>query len=73
MKQNKLVIFIITLTMILAVSFGSSCLLGNSSSAGLSAYQIAVQNGFSGTEAEWLESLEGKSVADAKPGVTSLF
>lgn len=73
MKQNKLVIFIITLTMILAVSFGSSCLLGNSSSAGLSAYQIAVQNGFSGTEAEWLESLKGKNGADAKPGVTSLF
>lgn len=73
MKQNKLVIFVITLTVILAVSFGSSCLLGNSSSAGLSAYQIAVQNGFSGTETEWLESLKGKNGADAKPGVTSLF
>jgi hypothetical protein len=28
---------------------------------GLSAYEIAVKEGFSGTELEWLESLEGKS------------
>lgn len=27
---------------------------------GKSAYQIAVENGFEGTEEEWLESLEGK-------------
>ena len=28
---------------------------------GKSAYQIAVENGFQGTEEEWLESLEGKA------------
>lgn len=28
---------------------------------GLSAYEVAVKNGFEGTEAEWLESLSGKS------------
>lgn len=28
---------------------------------GKSAYEIAVNNGFSGTEAEWLESLKGKT------------
>ena len=33
---------------------------------GKSAYEIAVANGFSGTEAEWLESLKG---ADGKDGV----
>lgn len=32
---------------------------GNPGPAGPSAYQIAVANGFTGTEAEWLESLEG--------------
>lgn len=32
---------------------------------GYSAYEIAVQNGFEGTEAEWLESLHG---ADGKDG-----
>ena len=35
----------------------------------LSAYAIAVQNGFEGTEEEWLESLKGKSAYDyAKEG-----
>lgn len=33
---------------------------------GLSAYQIAVDNGFTGTEAEWLASLKG---ADGKTPV----
>lgn len=28
---------------------------------GLSAYEVAVVNGFEGTQAEWLKSLEGKS------------
>lgn len=32
---------------------------------GLSAYQVAVNNGFSGTEAEWLASLQG---SDGSPG-----
>jgi hypothetical protein len=32
--------------------------------SGLSAYQIAVANGFVGTEAEWLASLEGKDGGD---------
>jgi hypothetical protein len=32
---------------------------GGISSDGLSAYQIAQQNGFTGTEQEWLDSLEG--------------
>lgn len=32
----------------------------------ISAYQIAVKNGFGGTEAEWLESLKG---AKGDPGV----
>lgn len=33
---------------------------------GMSAYQIALKNGFSGTEAEWLNSLKGK---DGTPGI----
>lgn len=28
---------------------------------GLSAYEVAVKNGFEGTEAEWLKSLQGSS------------
>lgn len=38
---------------------------GDKGDRGYSAYEIAVQNGFKGTEAEWLESLKG---ADGKDG-----
>ena len=38
---------------------------GGSGEDGKSAYEIAVENGFVGTEAEWLESLKG---ADGPPG-----
>jgi len=32
---------------------------GDTGETGLSAYELAVQNGFVGTEQEWLESLKG--------------
>ena len=35
---------------------------------GKSAFEIAVENGFIGTEAEWLESLKGKDGTDGQPG-----
>ena len=35
---------------------------------GKSAFEIAVENGFVGTETEWLESLKGKDGADGKDG-----
>lgn len=34
---------------------------------GLSAYEVAVNNGFVGTEAEWLASLEGEDGASGLP------
>lgn len=36
---------------------------------GKSAYEIAVANGFIGTESEWLESLQGKDGANGRDGV----
>lgn len=36
-----------------------SSALSNPLTQGYSAYEIAVQNGFKGTEKEWLESLKG--------------
>lgn len=36
---------------------------------GLSAYEIAVQEGFNGDETEWLESLKGEKGKDGKDGV----
>lgn len=38
-----------------------SSALSNPLTQGYSAYEIAVQNGFKGTEKEWLESLKGYS------------
>ncbi len=35
---------------------------------GASAYEIALKNGFTGTEAEWLESLKGKDGLPGKDG-----
>lgn len=35
---------------------------------GASAYQIAVEHGFEGTEEEWLESLRGEPGKDGAPG-----
>lgn len=42
---------------------------GVDGATGLSAYQIAVTNGFSGTELEWLESLKGIDGKDGTNGV----
>ena len=42
--------------------------LVNDEDYGKSAYEIALDNGFEGTEAEWLESLKGKDGADGKDG-----
>lgn len=44
---------------------------GSSGKDGLSAYEVAVANGFSGTEAEWLESLKGKDGKDGKDGTNA--
>ena len=40
---------------------------GKDGANGLSAYEIAVQNGFEGTETEWLASLAGKDAPDTTP------
>ena len=43
---------------------------GADGTSGKSAYEIAVENGFVGTEAEWLESLKGQDGKDGQNGVT---
>ena len=40
-------------------------------SAGLSAYEVAVANGFNGTEAEWLQSLVGPAGKDGQNGASA--
>ncbi|MFP6536870.1 collagen-like protein [Latilactobacillus sp. VITA-14] len=43
---------------------------GDKGDTGLSAYQIAVQDGFKGTEAQWLASLKGATGATGPKGDT---
>ena len=42
---------------------------GGDGQDGLSAYQIAIENGFEGSEAEWLESLKGRDGSDGEDGI----
>ena len=42
---------------------------GKDGTNGLSAYEIAVQNGFEGTESEWLASLAGKDAPSTVPTI----
>ncbi len=44
----------------------TACTIGGEK--GLSAYEIAVKNGFTGTEAEWLASLKGSNGTNGKDG-----
>ena len=54
---------------ILSTDENGNVVLKNSSvTAGKSAYEIAVDNGFVGTETEWLESLKGEPGKDGAPG-----
>lgn len=43
---------------------------GDKGDAGLSAYQVAVQGGFTGTEAQWIASLKGATGATGPKGDT---
>ena len=51
---------------------GATGKAGKDGEDGLSAYQIAVAEGFKGTEAEWLVSLVGKDGVDGKDGTQGI-
>lgn len=63
--RSKRLLAAITLTLVCALTL--VCFAGCAQD-GKSAYQIAVDNGFEGTEAEWLESLKGSDGADGADG-----
>lgn len=48
-------------TYILSKKYTDSALEGAGALQGKSAYEIAVENGFEGTEQEWLDSLTGEA------------
>ena len=60
--NNKLGIGLVAGAMGLSIAFGATGLvvgLTKNGEPGKSAYEIAVENGFTGTEAEWIASLKG--------------
>lgn len=57
-----------------AISEGGNGINGKDGENGLSAYELAVENGFTGTLAEWLESLkgiDGRNGTDGKDGLSA--
>ena len=54
------------------LSTGLNC-AGGDQADGITAYDLAVQNGFQGTEQEWLESLKGKDGDNAQTVYLSLY
>ena len=62
-KKTKITTILIILVM--TVIMATACTMGEK---GLSAYDIAVKNGFVGTEAEWLESLRGDNGINGTDG-----
>ncbi len=61
--------FLFLITFILSLFIFASCDKAVDGKDGKSAYEIAVDNGFVGTEKEWLESLKGKDGKDGSNGI----
>ena len=53
-----------------AIPLVGNPIMGDQGPPGDSAYEVAVKNGFTGTEAQWLESLHGTGTGG--PGITKL-
>lgn len=65
MRNKIFLIFIVIFSMFLLVSCDKTTNVNN----GKSAYEIAVDNGFVGTEKEWLESLKGIGGSNGSDGI----
>ncbi len=61
-------IFAIILSCAMVLSLGS-CMAGEAGVDGKSAYELAVENGFAGTEKEWLDSLKGEQGIQGAQGI----
>ena len=59
---------IISLVLTLALCASCVFILASCGDPGESAYEIAVRNGFPGTEQEWLDSLKGEKGVDGEKG-----
>ena len=68
MKTRKTVLSIVVILVITALVSVLLCSCATNGENGKSAYEIAVDNGFEGTEAEWLESLKGEDGSNGTNG-----
>ncbi len=66
-KSIKIILTATVLVLVCAVTVGCATV-----TRGLSAYEIAVKNGFVGTEAEWLEYLRGDDGKDGTNGMNGV-
>ena len=66
-----------TIAVIISIAIMATCVIALSAcedadNNGLSAYELAVKNGFEGTETEWLESLKGTDGEDGVDGTNGI-
>lgn len=61
-QKRKILAFACASALALSVFAFGSCSLSSEGKAGESAYEIAVRNGYTGTESEWLASLKGSDL-----------
>ena len=66
---TKLIPIILVLAALLSLAGCGAGAPGNDGANGLSAYEIAVKYGFEGSEAEWIESLQGKDAPSNVPTI----
>ncbi len=58
----------VAVSLLVAVAMLSGCTINIHENEGKSAYEIAVENGFEGSESQWLDSLRGEDGKDGKDG-----
>ena len=68
MKKKGLRIILLLIVSITTISILAACDTATGSN-GLSAYEIAVKNGFTGTETQWLDSLKGGQGIQGEQGI----
>ena len=67
-KSKIFLTLVMSAVMALGVVGFAACSSGENGKNGKSAYEIAVEHGFNGTEAEWLESLKGTNGTNGTNG-----
>ena len=69
MKLKKVLLGVLSTAFVTSLTLGlAACEQGQNGKDGKSAYEIAVEHGFTGTEEEWLAALQGATGAQGEKG-----